>query len=81
MLLLLHALIPCLGAYNSSSVLLHINIVSYSLCCCIYIHTLARSKALWACRPPDTSKASTRGGERGILKKKADSENRVDQHL
>ena len=40
MLLLLHALIPCLGAYNilpSSSVLLHINIVSHSLCCCIYI--------------------------------------------
>ena len=42
MLLLLHALIPCLGAYNilpSSSVLLHINIVSHSLCCCIYIYT------------------------------------------
>ena len=38
MLLLLHALIPCLGAYNilpSSSVLLHINIVSVAA----YIYT------------------------------------------
>ena len=122
MLLLLHALIPCLGAYNilpSSSVLLHINIVSHSLCCSIYIYTTLVSllfgtviptsfniliemfllhcftvfllyrnsrmpyyvsikpynstvqefcavlKALWVCRPTDTSKASTRDGEQG----------------
>ena len=120
MLLLLHALIPCLGAYNilpSSSVLLHINIVSHSLYCCIYIHYACFSTfgtviptsfnilmemfllpcftvfllyrnsrmpyyvsikpynstvqefctvlLIWVCRPPDTSKASTRDGERG----------------
>ena len=53
MLLLLHALIPCLGAYNilpSSSVLLHINIVSHSLYCCIYIHYTCFS-TFWHCHP------------------------------